>query len=107
MHPKRYFYDPRGHYEYKRMPFGLRNGPIFQRLMNTILSGLGDEAFVYVDDIVVYSRLLEKHKIKVDKIMQRLREANLQLQPDKCEFLRHEVRYLGHIIGEDGVKGLR
>ncbi|KMQ88697.1 enzymatic polyprotein endonuclease reverse [Lasius niger] len=36
--------------------------------------------------------------------MQRLRNANLKLQPDKCEFLRHEVAYLGHIIGDKGVK---
>jgi len=33
-----------------------------------------------------------------------LRAANLKLQPDKCEFLRREVMYLGHIIGSDGVK---
>ncbi|CAL1678277.1 unnamed protein product [Lasius platythorax] len=36
--------------------------------------------------------------------MQRLRNANLRLQPDKCELLRHEVAYLGHIIGDKGVK---
>jgi len=36
--------------------------------------------------------------------MQRLRNANLKLQPDKCEFLRKEIAYLGHIIGSDGVR---
>jgi len=57
-----------------------------------------------MDDIVIYARSLKEHEIKFEKLMQRLRAANLKLQPDKCEFLRREVMYLGHIIGSDGVK---
>lgn len=100
------FSTPHGHYEYKRMPFGLKNAPAtFQRLMDQILSGLqGNELFVYLDDIVLYASSLEEHAQKFHKLAHRLREANLQLQPDKCEFLRKEVAYLGHIIGKDGVK---
>lgn len=99
------FSTPR-HYEYQRMPFGLKNAPAtFQRLMDNVLTGLqGNELFVYLDDIVVYARSLEEHDVKIKELMQRLKEANLQLQPDKCQFLRHEVVYLGHIIGNDGVK---
>ncbi|KAM0736907.1 Retrovirus-related Pol polyprotein from transposon 17.6 [Formica fusca] len=100
------FSTPYGHYEYQRMPFGLKNAPAtFQRLMDNVLTGLqGNELFVYLDDIVVYARSLKEHDVKVKELMQRLREANLQLQPDKCQFLRHEVAYLGHIIGNDGVR---
>jgi hypothetical protein len=49
------FSTPQNHYEYKRMPFGLKTAPsTFQRLMNTVLAGLhGSHAFVYLDDIVV------------------------------------------------------
>ena len=36
--------------------------------------------------------------------MKRLREANLKLQPDKCEFLRKEVIYLGHLLSSEGDK---
>ncbi|KAM0735252.1 Retrovirus-related Pol polyprotein from transposon 17.6 [Formica fusca] len=100
------FSTPYGHYEYQRMPFGLKNAPAtFQRLMDNVLTGLqGNELFVYLDDIVVYARSLKEHDVKVKELMQRLREANLQLQPDKCQFLRHEVAYLEHIIGNDGVR---
>jgi transposase InsO family protein len=100
------FSTPYGHYEFKRMPFGLRNAPAtFQRLMDRVLSGLqGIELFVYLDDIVIYSSSLTEHARKFNKLAERLRAANLRLQPDKCEFLRKEVTYLGHVIGEAGVK---
>ncbi|XP_025161592.1 uncharacterized protein LOC112590101, partial [Harpegnathos saltator] len=95
-----------GHYEFNRMPFGSKNAPAtFQRLMDIVLSGIqGQEAFVYLDDIVVYASSLEEHKHKFEKLMQRLKEANLKLQPDKCQFLRREVNYLGHVIRNGGVK---
>jgi len=104
--PKTAFSTPFGHYEYKRMPFGLKNAPAtFQRLMDRVLSGLqGIELFVYLDDIVIYASSLTEHNRKFHKLAERLRSANLRLQPDKCEFLRKEVTYLGHVINETGVK---
>lgn len=104
--PKTAFSTPYGHYEFQRMPFGLKNAPAtFQRLMDQVLSGLqGNELFVYLDDIVLYSSSLHEHEIKFERLAARLRAANLKLQPDKCEFLRPEVMYLGHIIGRDGVR---
>lgn len=110
MHPdhssKTAFSTPHGHFEFNQMPFGLKNAPsTFQRLMDQALSGLqGNEAFVYLDDIVIYAESLEDHSMKFRKLMDRLRKAGLTLQPDKCEFLRKEVAYLGHIITQNGVK---
>jgi len=51
------FSTPHGHYQFNRMPFGLKNAPAtFQRLMDQILSGLqGNDMFVYLDDIVIYA----------------------------------------------------
>jgi len=100
------FSTPHGHYEFTRMPFGLKNAPAtFQRLMDQVLSGLqGAELFVYMDDIVIYASSLREHDVKIQKLMNRLRNANLLLQPDKCEFLRREVAYLGHVIGNNGVR---
>ena len=95
-----------GHYEYKRMPFGLKNAPsTFQRLMDQVLSGLqGLELFVYMDDIVIYASSLEEHSHKLKRLLGRLKTAGLTLQPDKCYFLKKEIAYLGHIITRDGVK---
>ncbi|CAK1591326.1 unnamed protein product [Parnassius mnemosyne] len=88
------------------MSFGLKNAPAtFQKLMNTCLSGLqGSRCFVYLDDIVVYSHDLNSHIQNLASVFSRLRNYNLKLQPDKCEFLCKEVAYLGHLINNDGVK---
>lgn len=104
--PKTAFSVPQGHYQFTRMPFGLKNAPAtFQKLMNTCLSGLqGSRCFVYLDDIVVHSPDLISHIQNLSSVFDRLRSFNLKIQPDKCEFLRKEVAYLGHIITNDGVK---
>lgn len=100
------FSTPNGHYEYARMPFGLKNAPAtFQRLMDRVLLGLQDsELFVYLDDIVLFASSLKEHGIKVRRLFDRLHNAKLSLQPDKCEFLNTEVIYLGHIISDEGVR---
>lgn len=59
---------------------------------------------MYLDNVVLYARSLKEHEVKFSKLMDRLRAANLKHQPDKCEFLKREVIYLGHIIEENGVK---
>ena len=99
------FSTPNGHYEFDRMPFGLCNGPAtFQCLMNiTFLGLIGTDLFVYLDDIVIYADSLEKHQPEFNNLMDRLRSANLKFQPDKCEFSRPEITYLGHIINKNGI----
>ena len=100
------FTTPGGHFEFKRLPFGLSNAPrTFQRVMDIVLSGLiGIVCFVYLDDVVIYARDLKEHEEKFQQAMDRLRAANLKLQYEKCEFLKKEVVYLGHVISEHGIR---
>ena len=58
------FSAPHGHYEFDRMPFGLKTAPAtFQRLMYITLTGLiGTELFVYLDDIAIFADTLEEHE---------------------------------------------
>ena len=99
------FSTPHGHYDFGRMPFGLKTTPTkFQRLMDITLNGsIGTEVFVYLDEIVIFVDRLEKHKKKFNYLIQRLRKANLHLQLDKYEFLRPGIGYLVHIIDKNGV----
>ena len=84
---------------------GLKNSPAsFQRMINCALSGLNSlKCLVYLDDIIVYGDCLETHNSRLLEVFDRLRQHNLQLQPDKCEYFRKEVIYLGHKITENGV----
>lgn len=100
------FSTQQGHFEFVRMPFGLKNSPsTFQRMMDNALRDLiGEVCFVYLDDVVVYGKTLTEHNKNLHRFLQRIRETRLKLQPDKCEYLKPELQYLGHIITEDGVK---
>ena len=100
------FSTPLGHCEFDRITFGLKTAPAtFQRLMDLTLTGLiGTELFVYLDDIVMYADNQEQHEIKFNNLVERLRKANPYLQPDKCQILRPEIGYLGHIINKNGVR---
>jgi len=99
------FSTKEGHWEYKCLPFRLKTAPAtFQRMMNIVLSGLTrSRCFVFLDDTVVYARSLAEHDIKLRKVFDRIRENRLKLKPERCEFLRKEVNYLGHVISGNGV----
>lgn len=100
------FSTPEGKYEFKRLPMGLINSPAgFMRTMNNILSGLTDLlCFVYLDDIVVWGINLQDHNHNLDVVFKRLSDNGVKLEPDKCEFLKREIQYLGHIISQKGVQ---
>lgn len=69
------------------------------------LTGLqGTQCFAYLDDIVIFASSLQQHSVKLQAVFDRLLRINqLLLEPDKCEFLRKEVIYLGHVINEKGI----
>lgn len=99
------FSSPDGHFQFKRLPFGLNISPnSFQRMMNIALAGLTPEcAFVYIDDIVVIGCSIDHHLNNLEQIFKRLRHYNLKLNPQKCKFFRTEVTYLGHKITNTGI----
>ena len=92
------------------MPFGLTNAPsVFQRLMQKVLAGLNPEngpdfVAAYIDDILVFSRILEEHLEHLRLVIERLEEAKLKLKPVKCQFIRKEVDYLGRVLTPEGLK---
>jgi hypothetical protein len=78
-----------GLYEWMVTPFGLANAPsTFQKYVNWALRDYLDEfCSAYIDDILIYSSgSREEHQEHVKKVLQRLREAGLQIDIDKCEF---------------------
>lgn len=95
----------RGLFQFRRMPFGLRNSPAtWQRLIDQVLgSDLEPYVFVYLDDIVIVTPTFEKHLSVLDEVFRRLKEANLTVSWDKCQFCRSELRYLGYVVDVNGL----
>ncbi|KAK4309250.1 hypothetical protein Pmani_007956 [Petrolisthes manimaculis] len=95
-----------GLWHFNVMPFGLCNAPgCFERLMEKVLEGMQwKKALVYLDDVIVFGRTFEEELGRLEEVLQRLRDANLKLSPKKCLFFQHEVPFLGHIVGKDGVR---
>jgi hypothetical protein len=94
-----------GHYEYRVMPFGLVNAPAtFQAYINHALSGLVDTIYiVYLDDILIYSDNAADHARHVRAVLERLRQADLFINPAKCEWSTTSVEFLGYIISRDSI----
>jgi hypothetical protein len=103
--PKTAFSTDYSHFEYKSMPFGLKEAPAnFHRLMSVVLSGMqGLKSLCYLDDILVFKETLKVHNDRLRDVFARLLMHNLKLQPDKCECLRKEVTYLGHKLTPEGL----
>ena len=95
-----------GSFKYRVMPFGLTNGPAsYQHFMNDVLFDYLDRfASAYLDDILIYSRTLKEHKRHVQQALERLRKAGLQVDIEKCEFHVTETKFLGLIVGRDGIR---
>ena len=95
-----------GVYEFLRMPYGLCNAPAtFQRLMQNCLGELNlTYALVYLDDMIVYSKMEEDHLHQLQAVFERFHEHGLKLKPSKCSFLHRQITFRGHEISTDGMK---
>ena len=71
--------------------------------MQKILLGV-DNVVCQMDDILIYSETLEGHKAKVREVLAKLQAAGITLNKEKCQFSCTEVKFLGHLINEDGIQ---
>ena len=86
------------HFEFLKMPFGLTGAPgTFVRLMNRVLHGLNN-VLVFGDDVLIYSLSLDDHSQHLRAVLNRLKEAGLVVNMKKCQFVKEEVKFLGHLI---------
>lgn len=99
------FCTPFGLFEWNRMPFGLCNAPsTFQRLMQRIFGDQQCQSLLfYLDDIVVFSGSVKQHLERLGVVLSRLEQEGLKVKLSKCAFFQQQVRYLGHVISNQGV----
>lgn len=100
------FRTPFGHFEYRVMPFGLCNAPAtFQSLMDTLFQPLIARClFVYIDDLLIYSRTFEDHLKHIREVLDILAENDLYAREDKCRFARSSLFFCGHVVSREGIR---
>jgi hypothetical protein len=93
------------HYEFTILPFGLTNAPgVFMSLMNGVFREYLDKFIqVLIDDILIYSWMIEEHDEHLRLVLQCLREHNLFGKLSKCSFYQSQIHYLGHVISGEGI----
>jgi hypothetical protein len=96
----------KGLFQFTRMPFGLHTAPAtWQRFVDTVIGAdLEPLVFVYLDDVIVATPDFHQHLDVLEKVLTRLTNAGLTMNRKKCEFLKDELRYLGHIVDSRGVR---
>jgi transposase InsO family protein len=97
------FMTPYGRYCFRRMPFGISSASeIFQRKMQEIL-GHTDGVAHFQDDIIIAGKTVQEHDRRLDEVLQKLKEAGVKLNKDKCMIRRDTVEYLGHRVDKRGI----
>ena len=96
---------PWGKYSYKRLPMGIAGSPdIFQAKMSELMMSL-EYVRTYLDDLLIISNgSFEDHLDKLKVVFQRLSDAGLKVNADKCTFCADEIEYLGYVLTRDGIK---
>ncbi|KAA0048134.1 ty3-gypsy retrotransposon protein [Cucumis melo var. makuwa] len=98
--PKTAFRSRYGHYEFIVMSFGLTNAPaVFMDLMNRVFKDFLDSfVIVFIDDILIYSKIEAEHEEHLHQVLETLRANKLYAKFSKCEFWLKKVTFLGHVV---------
>lgn len=96
----------RGLFQFKVMCFGLTGAPATQqRLMDKLFGPeFNGRLFVYLDDIIVVSKTFDDHISLLNRVLDRLKSANLTINYGKSKFFRSELKYLGYVVDERGLR---
>ncbi|GBP58918.1 Uncharacterized protein K02A2.6 [Eumeta japonica] len=93
----------RGLFQFTRLVFGLSSAPaIFQKTMERILAGI-EGICIFLDDILISGPNKDTHRKRLNEVLNRLQEAGLTLQKEKCVFFQKSIEYLGFVIDKDGL----
>ena len=99
------FVTPVGNYHYKVMSFGLKNTrSTYQRMMMMFESQMGKNIEVYIDDMVVKSKIVSEHIRDLANIFKILRGHKLRLNASKCSFGVGSGKFLSYMVTRRGIE---
>ncbi len=86
------------------MPFGISSAPEhFQKRMSQILEGL-DGVLCLMDDALVFGEDKKGHDERLTTALRRIEAAGATLNPSKCEFGKGQLKFVGHVIDQEGIR---
>ncbi|XP_063357872.1 uncharacterized protein K02A2.6-like [Cydia amplana] len=89
-----------------RLQFGVSSGPsIFQCVMDQILQGVNNGK-AYIDDLIITGTNLEDCYKNLENVLEKLKQYRVKVNLDKCQFFCSEIKFLGHLVCEEGIKPL-
>ena len=92
-----------GRYLFNKLPFGICSAPeVFQKRMSWILQGL-EGVLCLIDDVLVFGRTEAEHSYRLHVALQRIQSARVTLNVNKCSFFLKSIKFLGHIVDQQGV----
>lgn len=96
----------RGLFHFTVVPFGLCNAAqVQQRLVDAIFGPKYEPCiFTYLDDIIILSKTFDEHINLLTEVKNKLQEANLTISMDKCEFFKTTLKFLGFVVGANGLR---
>ena len=98
------FLTPLGRYWFNKLPFGISSAPeVFQSRMNTVLNGL-EGVICLIDDVLIHGKDKNERDERLRKVFECLQKSGVTLNNDKCEFWKTELKFLGHMVSQDGVR---
>ena len=57
----------------------------------------------YLDDLLIYSKTIEEHKVLLDKVFSKLSKNELYIKESKCHLFLEKTNFLGHVVSKDGL----
>jgi hypothetical protein len=93
------------HYEFVVVPFVLKNAPDnFVCIMNGVFLDYFEKiVIIFLDDILIYSKIEEDHEKYLWMVIRVMRENQLYANISKCTFYQTQIHYLGHVVSEEGI----
>jgi hypothetical protein len=98
------FVTPWGVFRYTRLPFGVSPAPeMFHQVLADVLRDM-DSVLLYMDDVLIYGATRKEHDKRLNKVLKRLVNAGFAISDTKCQFRKHSVVFLGHLLSGEAIQ---
>ena len=87
-------------HKFLHIPFGIQVFPgYFCMMIDEVLKGL-EFYFTHPSDAIIYLKTKREQLVHIRQASDHLRDRNVKLKLNICDFLKTQIHYLGHILSQ-------